>query len=86
MERLNIGEKVTLRHPVFTRLNGLKGTVIMFQGDHYSVALVTGERVSLHRQYLISEHYNNDAPVTLQCFYEQTGFFPEEDTISKAIT
>jgi hypothetical protein len=85
MDKLKIGEKVTLRHPAFTRLNGLKGTVIMFQGDHYSVALVTGERVSLHRNHLISEHFTGDAMVSLQYLYETTGFLPENTTV-KAIT
>jgi hypothetical protein len=86
MERLSIGEKVTLRHPAFTRLNGLKGTVIMFQGDHYSVALVTGERVSLHRKHLISENYNNDAPITVQELEYATGWYPKVDTRINKVT
>ena len=84
MEQLKVGERVTLRHPAFTRLNGLRGVVILPQGDHYRIVLVTGEKITLHRQYLISEHYRNDAMVSLQYLYESTGFLPDNTTV-KAI-
>jgi hypothetical protein len=86
MDKLKVGEKVTLRHPALTRLNGLRGVVTLPQGDHYRVSLVTGERVTLHRQYLISEHYNNDAKITVQELEYATGWYPKVDTRIKAIT
>lgn len=81
MERLEVGEKVKIRHPAYTRLNGLVGTVILPQGEHYRIVLVTGERVTLHRKYLISEHYTGDAVVSLQYLYETTGFLPKNTIV-----